>query len=260
MNSVSVNGFSLSVLGDGISARKKYMNGANYFLLPHGSQYKLRLTNNRSPRCDAEVWIDGERIGTWRINSYSSVTIERPADINRRFVFLRENSCTARTAGIVSGDSDNGLIKVIFKPERQQEFMLFNNNLCSLQGANRDGECHLSGMMNMAPLSSMMDMASRKKSLQQSYSHGATALGGTSGQEFDTTSSIYNVDTANITTITARLLVDNDLSCDYKPLVSLKSAVNETNYPSRLDDTRHWPLINDPITLDVYHPVNFGIL
>jgi hypothetical protein len=281
MNQIAVNGFSLAVstnapklyptnIPNGIPleaasqlhwAKKRVIDGANYFLMRHNSTYKLNLTNDRSTKCDAEVWIDGEKVGVWRIEAYGSTIIERPATINRKFVFLRENSSRAHSAGIQSGRSDNGLIKVVFKPARsdfltrpwesrewndrgcftdflnpsQQEFygaafsdrMLYNNNTNQqnyAQNANVNYQF-------AAPLQSCLSGCSPAYS--QTYSHGATALGQRSNQDFDTTAPIRDVDTANVTTIMARLLVDNDL--ESKPLVSLRDALHGTKYPSRLN-------------------------
>lgn len=225
MNRISINGFSLSILSNGMSARKENIHGAYYFLLSHGSQYKLKLFNDHNTKCDAEIWIDDEKIGTWRINSHHDIVIERPSTINRKFVFLKENSCVANLAGI-NVNRNNGLIKIVFKPER--EYMLFNNNFDSNMGQSSfmglcANNCMPKSSMSIQPLNYQFS----------NYSHGATALGNKSHQEFDTISPIYDVDSSNITTIMARLIIDeSDYEC--KPLVSLKNTLNTTTYPSRL--------------------------
>ena len=81
MDQISINGFSLGIMNP-IDTRKKVINGANYFLMRHGSSYKLKLYNDRSTKCDAEVWIDGEKVGVWRIEAYGSTTIERPVGLS----------------------------------------------------------------------------------------------------------------------------------------------------------------------------------
>ena len=55
MDTVNSNGFSIEITSNGTSAPKHMINGANYFSLPHRSEYKLRLLNNRSTRADAHV-------------------------------------------------------------------------------------------------------------------------------------------------------------------------------------------------------------
>jgi hypothetical protein len=257
---ISVNGFSLSV-GNGLysfNAKKKVINGANYFLMRHGSTYKLKLTNDRNTKCDAEVWIDGEKVGVWRIEAYGSTVIERPAAINRKFVFLRENSSRAHSAGIQGDRSDNGLIKIVFKPaisdflwdhDHDKYFMNFSTlvpqqrqlygassftDSLSLTESPLRNTSQQNYMQNAnvnyqfaAPLQNCISGCS------PTYSHGATALGQRSDQDFDTATPIRDIDTDNITTIMTRLIVDND--SNYKPLVSLHDALHSTKYPSRLN-------------------------
>ena len=110
----SLNGFSVNILGNVNSFKK---DDHNYYALPHMSEYKIKLTNNRPTKCDAQVFIDGESIGIWRINSFDNIILERPANTNRRFIFIKEGSNIAQNAGIYY-NQNNGLIKVIFTPER----------------------------------------------------------------------------------------------------------------------------------------------
>lgn len=46
------------------TAKKKIISGSNYYFLPHLSEYKILLENNHDTGCDAEVWIDGEKVGS----------------------------------------------------------------------------------------------------------------------------------------------------------------------------------------------------
>ena len=248
MDSITVNSFGLGILVNGMSADKENIDGGHYFLLSHNDQYKLKLHNGKSSRCDAEVWVDGELIGVWRINPYSTIIIERPTAIDRKFVFLEENSTNAQSAGIVSGRRNNGLVKVIFRPERQA--------LCSLEGCiGRSGYSPwMRGVMyNQSPAMSNKSFDSRNlqgmcnfSSLNEnacydsspSYSHGATALGGYSNQKFSSTNAITDIDDNNVTTIMARLMIKR--SHWDRPLVSLSRALNQNNYPARLEPTRFW--------------------
>src|SRR5437588_410462 len=113
--STNLNGFSVNIIGDNVIHFKKGEH--NYYAVPHLSEYKIKLSNNRPTRCDAEISIDGDLVGTWRVESFDSITIERPANLNRRFIFVQERSNIAEQVGIRSS-KDNGLITVIFKPER----------------------------------------------------------------------------------------------------------------------------------------------
>lgn len=248
MNDISVNGFSLQIQISGLffenSVRKENINGANYFVVPHGSEYKIKLSNDRSTKSDADVWVDGEKIGTWRINSFGSITIERPADVGRKFVFFKEGSSSAHSAGIVSGRTDNGLIKVVFRPEKENDCCTDHEGLSCFsklisrhqQGLFTDRATPFRGISYNNATQSKNDSfeyanAFPSSFMANSFSHGATALGGKSDQEFNSVSSIDNIDTANITTIMARLIVDDSSS---KPCVSLQKALHQTSYPARL--------------------------
>jgi len=241
---VSKNRFSLGIISDRSMPRKKVIDNANYFLLPHRSQYKLRLSNDRSTNCDAEVWIDGEKVGVWRIKPFGRITIERPAKIDRKFVFVSENSSDGHSAGIISGRSTNGIVKVVFKPERERELVyidgdayITNSNIRPCSFSNKEFSHNLNYM------SQGQTMANYSFSPDKSnMSHGATTLGNQSDQWFDSVSPIYDVDTSNITTIIIRLMVDNDHYID-RPLVSLHDALgtHTTDYPHRLEQERWVP-------------------
>jgi hypothetical protein len=238
MDEVMINNFGLSVLTHRGLAFKKNINEGNYFLLSHGDNYKLKLFNHRSTKCDADVSIDGEHIGTWRINPHDHITIERPTSINRKFVFLRENSGSARRAGIKSGKGLNGLVEVKFTPETDKYFHPCDH--CEEMSPFNDlsNSRSLSANMSSANMSSNMSFANMSSCFKQlNYSsHGATALGKRSHQDFYEVSSLHNIDYHNITTILVRLLIDEDNNHYYRePLISLDRAMYRTKFPSRLD-------------------------
>jgi hypothetical protein len=58
-----------------------------YVSMHHDTQYSIRMKNDRSVPCDAVVTVDGNHIGAWRINSYQSIEIDRPADKARRVTY-----------------------------------------------------------------------------------------------------------------------------------------------------------------------------
>lgn len=89
-----------------------------YVFLEHGTRYTLELSNTDTWRCDAEVSIDGQKIGTWRINEKGSVRLERPVHDTGRFTFYQHGTKEAARAGIVNNDAA-GIISVVFKPERR---------------------------------------------------------------------------------------------------------------------------------------------
>lgn len=89
-----------------------------YVAMRHNTQYRIKLANHGSRLADAEVFIDGQRVGEWRIKSFSSAEIERPVHDTGRFTFYMEGTPEAIAAAIKQS-SELGLIKVIFKPEEK---------------------------------------------------------------------------------------------------------------------------------------------
>lgn len=250
MDSIKLNGFSLEILTNSGTVHKTSIGNSNYFALPNKSEYRLRLRNNRNTRADILIWIDNEKIGKWRIEAFSKITIERPANSPRKLVFIKEGSREALNSGIRSGDSYNGLIKIEFRPEKI-DYIPFNDNdhfyklkkfcwndnsisepqyLSNLSNSSNLG--NLCGMMNSSIQYGMMDTNCTQQSTSN-YSSGATVLGDNSNQRFRKTDSIDNVDSSNITTIYARLIIDNNKSKKY---ISLKELNNlSTDIPPYLD-------------------------
>lgn len=81
-------------------------NSHKYYPLKNGRDYIVKLSNNTDKRCNVTLYIDGKDMGTWRMNGHSSISLERPINSPRKFIFFRENS------EIISG-----LVKAIFVPE-----------------------------------------------------------------------------------------------------------------------------------------------
>jgi hypothetical protein len=107
---MKLNGFSVT-----ISEGKEAADG--YVYMKHGAQYTILLQNESNRRCDAEVYLDDQQVGIWRINCNSKVRIERPVHDNGRFTFYQVGTSEALKAGI-SENSNTGLIRVLFKPEQ----------------------------------------------------------------------------------------------------------------------------------------------
>lgn len=243
----SLNGFSLTIMGDG------HLVDSDYCALRHNSEYKIKLNNTRNVKCDAEVFIDGESVGTWRINSYDSTTIERPSGVSRKFTFLEESSREASQAGIFTGKRNNGLVKVVFKPEKKyrvHNYSLGNRSMRTDFKEESDTDSFsMNGSRGMNESFSMNNSLSDNYSMglcaQQNYSSGGTGLGNHSHQNFTTVSPIYNIDSANITTISTRLIVDNDDSCnchgpDYVSIKGSSSSNIRTREPPRIDHGLLW--------------------
>src|SRR5690348_10484827 len=115
----TVSGFGLAIIVDD-KVVAPVNNDGIYIPLDNGSNYKIRLSNKHEYRCDAEVTIDGEDIGTFRLKPYQTSTIERPGDVAKKFTFYRETSGVAQRAGVTEGKEENGLIQVRFIPEKRR--------------------------------------------------------------------------------------------------------------------------------------------
>lgn len=241
--STNLNGFSVNIKNDSVVHIHK--NGHNYYSLPNMSEYKIKLTNSRSERCDAVVYIDGTYIGMWRIGPYSSIILERPAHLNRKFVFVEENSNIAMDSGIQKYNPENGLIKVIFKPERTLETPLFQTPLLTNQSGRtqwRDtngydtffdaarSESSNAGLLN----NSYRSNSSFSDTI--SYNSGATVLGNNTDQYFNTTNRLTAIDDHNTTTIHLRLIVAaRSLRKEQHPYISINSIKN-MSIPPRFRD------------------------
>lgn len=113
------NGFGVRVITN--SDQDKLKRGEyNYIALQNNTEYKLQLTNDRSTDAMAEVFIEDEQVGTWFIPANKDITIDRPANIARKFTFFRETDPRATNADVTPGESSNGLIRVVFYPKKQQ--------------------------------------------------------------------------------------------------------------------------------------------
>jgi hypothetical protein len=95
---------------------------SGYVGLPHGTQYTLRLGNHDYRRCDAEVTVDGKRVGVFRLNGHGSTTLERSPDDHGKFTFYSSGTGDAGAAGEAGvAAADKGLIQVRFVPERRRK-------------------------------------------------------------------------------------------------------------------------------------------
>lgn len=213
------NGFGVKILSSK-SIDKLSRDGDNYIALDNNTEYSLYLTNDRSTDCMAEVHIDGEYMGTWLINRNSSITIDRPVNVARKFTFMKETDYRASRAGVVSGASLNGVVKVKFTPKRNVHYYSSPRTVFPVSPRSM--------RKSLAPMSSTSSMSSAPTSFSQmpsfsasrssslssatSYSSGATILGSNSSQEFTSASRFadHEIDYDNVTEIILRLVVKSE--------------------------------------------------
>lgn len=165
-----------------------------YVLVPHGEEYKLRLTNNSPTRADVSVEVDGKEIGRWRVPAHASRTIERPANIEQKLTFVSEGSLLGERAGVISGRQENGLVRVTFYPERYHPV-----NAVSLME-------RLPDPLGIRAASPRRAMSPRPEYLMRETRSGATILGERSRQQFQDTESIRDIDQNRICEVVFRMV------------------------------------------------------
>lgn len=249
-----LNNFGISIVcEDGSSSERIVKDGSSYYALKNDEEYKIRLHNDRCTKCDADVTVDGEHIGKWRIDPYTRITIERPSNIERKFVLVRECTDRAKKAGVVSGRNKNGLISVTFTPEKEIA-QTTRSGIRSCASTNRgflqsssdsyddlsddDGEPDLERYVP----SMMKSVDETKPRGTSSLKSGATILGRHSDQKFNSVKSITYIDHINITTITIRLVVKDDY-----PEIAIGGpyGYRKTKVPPRIDDNNLFDFVGD---------------
>lgn len=168
--------------------------GHTYYSLHHGDEYKVKITNNTNDRVNALLKIDGVVMGKWRVGPYSDVIIERPADNQRKFTFVKENSWEAEQGSVIRGSDTNGLVEVTFIPELKT----------TVYADGKENFFESRGLFS-APSSNCFSNNWTNKS----YSAGATVLGEGSAQTFGSASSIYEDQNRKVTR-RVRLVVKNN--------------------------------------------------
>jgi hypothetical protein len=168
-----------------------------YFPLLSGSEYSIVLANNGPAKCDAKVEIDGQFVGLWRVEAYSSLETERPLGVQQKFTWGKPSS-----QGQVqdSKNSDptvnqkNGQIRVTFSPEVYRGY-----NQPSIKTSDRE---QWSNQVNLGGSGEYRPDLNREL-----YSGGSTTLGQHSNQIFNVVAPITEIDQSKVTVIDARMVV-----------------------------------------------------
>jgi hypothetical protein len=205
MVSFRTNTYRTNTYGIGVSTvrgkvRSKMINGHRYIALPHNSEYTIHLINNSPKRCNVDLFIDGKKMGGWRIDAQRKISLERPANLNKKFTFVKEGSWQAQMGGITSGASKNGLIEARFTPEKDRFYDDYYTN--------SEGNSFNNALPNSGSFSNSLRNSAPSNSLDN-YSSGATVFGGNSHQQF-TTASHMEEDTSNTVTHYVRLIVNGN--------------------------------------------------
>ncbi len=245
--------FQVDIIPDQGSVTTNKKNDSYYVEMPEDNiQYRIRLKNSGAPKCDAVVTIDGKNMGKFRINSYSHMVLERPADVERRFTFFVGGSDGSKQGGYQPKERNNGLIEVVFKPEKQlihvyresclekYKEMHSDDDNCGEEMCSDDDVHHAMGMpaprsLNCGSVPTCMGTESSGPEAKRMtdaptsrYKEGMTALTGESSQKFVTVATL-DYDLKNEVTIYLRL-VYKDIRPKIEPLRSV--GTKKTRYPN----------------------------
>ncbi len=215
---MNISGYTAQILGGEHFNRNEHFttyssykshNRGDYVALNDGQEYKIRMRNDNSIRCNARVKVDGKNIGVWRIKPHSEIIIERPTNVYKKFVFYKSKTAP-RNAGIIMGKYENGLVQIEFIPE-------IHYDICC---TNYPEYMSYTSEFRVSPTNTYLQ-AGRfgSKSINQScctslncpvmsrsaFDEGATALKGRSNQYFGSADSI-DEDYGQIVKISLRLV------------------------------------------------------
>lgn len=177
-----------------------------YVEMTHGSTYTLVLRNSRVTRCDAQVYIDGKHVGTWRIPAQASIRLERPAHDTGHFTFYSIDSDEFEQAALNMVDrSQLGLVKVIFTPEVYPTTRV--KDLTDIYTTNVIWDYTDSNTTTSGTYTTYASGGGGTSS--RAYSAGGTGLSGTSSQSFLPADNI-RLDLSQQTVIHLRLVEKRD--------------------------------------------------
>lgn len=112
---MKLEGYEVKIIG----ANERVIGEAFYQELLHAQTYKVKLTNYNPTRCDAVLTIDGKEIGTYRVENFGSITVERKLNDPGQFTFFKVDTVEAQYAKINENEA-LGLVRVDFFPEYQR--------------------------------------------------------------------------------------------------------------------------------------------
>lgn len=210
---VQLNNFELTIVRatDGAPFPTKNEGENVYVEVPDQTQYKIRVKCLRQQKGDATIHVDGESVGTFRLHPYQTVTLERPAGVNKCFMFCHEDKL--KSDKDLVGKEKNGLIAVDFVAETYKP-ALFGASLGSLRYGGYDGMQPMS-LGGSAPAtrgfsfgggSAMPCLTSMACSSTTSHASGLTMLGESTTQSFQKVGELSDIDEKSRTRIAVRLI------------------------------------------------------
>lgn len=223
---VEKSGFTVKILVDGDEKPILLKDDKVYVPLKERSEYSILLKNGTDRRAEVEVFIDEDSVGEVRLNNGKTVDLKRWVGKNRAFVFVSDDSYSAWKSGATKGAKENGLIRVVFKPEIKMVSLIstvgegyFPSRSPYYRSTPTSTSFSMPPLMSAPPALSMAasltgsmyrplsPSSESKKASSSSFTSGVTVEGGRTDQSFTTVSRL-NTDKSKYVTIIMRLVVD----------------------------------------------------
>ena len=120
---ITAGNYSLEILRSDKSEYPLWVkDGDNYFRLPDGAEYALRLSNDGEDDANVTFTFDGKTSKKIRVEAGTHPIIKSLEDYGPAFRFRNEESWKAYQQGHRPGASMNGVIAVKFVPERKRVY------------------------------------------------------------------------------------------------------------------------------------------
>lgn len=186
-----------------------------YVRMNHDATFTIVLGNKRYEHASAVLYVNGERVGDFKVPAKSTIRLERPVNKAKKFTFYKLGSSEATKIGLDASSPDLGLIRVVFTPERAVRWV----NTFPSPTYRHSVYFASDGLESVTTTSGGTTTAS---AAPKGVSAGGVGLSGHSDQEF-VNAHIGALDYSQETTIHLRLVYDEN--GDPEPLTSFSSPV-----------------------------------
>lgn len=101
---------------------KPFVHIDSLFKLKHNTPYKVCIVNHHEYlNADATVSINGKDVGTFRVNSDNKIVIDRPINVNRKFVFYKAGSIEGEMSASNTPSDTLGVVEVKVRMEDEEK-------------------------------------------------------------------------------------------------------------------------------------------
>jgi hypothetical protein len=193
-SSSSLRYFRCGIISGGKSHFEPAASG--YIELHHEDEYGISISNLNEERASVEIQIDGREVGRWILKPFATVCIERPADVAKKFTFLRADTKEAAQAGIKQGANENGVIRIVCKVEKSivsfihATFESRRSGLPRSYSFSREPTYSCSATRSIENEDEAEEEAEEEVTRGSTLKSGATGLGAASDQRFTTAEAI----------------------------------------------------------------------